>query len=143
MRMHNSALSDNAAYGRMQIQSDVASSATARRVRAANLVLAPGEAWTANPVFDVTDAQEIILYDNRGNVMGAYRITAGALAESADGNDFKPFMAGGEAVGLAGVSAFRLSGNRKEVTLNLKIAIQYRNKNYENAVTGGLYLCRN
>lgn len=143
MRMHNRAVNEGAARSIMQMRADIVSSAIAARVRGADQALAADEGFAAVQTLAVRDVDNILLYDRAGVVNGAYRIENGILMESGDGAVFQPFLSGGEQVKVAVGSAFRLSANRKEVTLFLKIALLYRNTNYEIPAKGDMYLCRN
>jgi stress response protein SCP2 len=127
----------------MQLQADIVSSQISRGVRAANLVFAADEAWTKTPALAQRDVSEIRCYDSTGAVTGAYQLTGGVLRESADAVTFKVFKAGGDTVFAAAGSAFRLSTTRKEVTLLLKMALQYHSSNYTSMVIGDMYRCRN
>ena len=143
LRMYNNEFRDGTASAKTQLQSALVSDEMARSIRAAGLVLAPDEGWTAGPALPVRDTTWIVLYDNTGKVKGAYKIDGGVLKESSDNIVFSPFLTGSDTVRMAQGSGFRLSATRKAVTLNLRVFMRYKNQDYETQPSGDMYSCRN
>ena len=143
MRMHNNAVNEGAAMSIIQTQAGVVASEITRKVRAASQVIAPDETWAVAQNLPVRNVNEIVLYTRTGTVAGAFRIEDGKLKESSDGIAFQPFLSGDKEVALAAGSLFRLSAKRTETGLYLKVAILYREVNYETPALGEMILCRN
>jgi hypothetical protein len=143
LNMHNRALREGTASAMIQMQSDIVSSEIGRKVRSANLVLGPGEAWSSSPSMGVKDVSEIFLYDTSGVIFSAFKINGTSLQESSDGVNYNNFLAGTNPVNLAAGSRFTLSNERTEVTLFLKVAVNYKGTDYTMPEKGDMYQCRN
>jgi type II secretory pathway pseudopilin PulG len=143
LNIHNKAVKEGTAKSLVQMQAEVITKQISRNIRSANVVLGPGETWSPKPKFTTRDTTIIILYDNAGAVFAAYRIEGGVLKESKDGTAYTDFKAGTEKVKMDKGSNFALSANRKEVTLNLRVAVNYKGVDYKSNIVGGMYQCRN
>jgi hypothetical protein len=142
MSTHNTALNEGVAMGDLVMKSEIVSARIARSVRSANLVVASDESWSTNPWPGVRDyVTHIVLYNGAGTQIGTYNIpSSGQCILSEGGVDFK---VAGDPVVLGPGSVFKLSADRKEVTLKLNYVTTYRGTKYTTPAKGDTYRCRN
>jgi prepilin-type N-terminal cleavage/methylation domain-containing protein len=144
LSMQNAALSDGTTNAAMQMQTGAVADQIGRSVHMGNMVLAPGETWSATPSFtSARDTNVIRVYNDTGRVFAAYRDSARYLQESSNGTLWRNFSTGGAVVTVTSTSSFHLSGDRKEVTLNQRLTTTYKGRRDTANVLGDMYRCRN
>lgn len=144
MNMHNASLKDGVARGRLLIQSDVVSGDIARRVRTSSQVRPSDESWYPRPSLSVrTDLTHVVFYSSTGAVVRAYKFEGGYLKESEDNSAFQIFRTGNDTVRAAGGSGFKVSADRRELTVNLKLTLTYMGATYTAMTMGNMVVCRN
>jgi prepilin-type N-terminal cleavage/methylation domain-containing protein len=131
IRMHNEALNEGVAKGRMMTQSDQVSSQLARKVRSASFVTA------------VSGGKQVELYNKTSTPVAAYLINGSILMEGPNVNSLHIMKVGGDTVFVDQGSTFSVSTDSKAVTLNLTYSMLYRNKKYLLPVKKDMYRCRN
>jgi hypothetical protein len=135
MHVHNDALNEGAAQGKMQMHSDLVSTEIAHIVRSASHVV-------ASPDSSVNSGTGIVLYRSTStgdSVVGAYSVDgSGRLKEGP-----KFMVSGGDTIRVASGTAFIVSPTRKEVTLSLTYVMKSQNRNDTIPAKKDMYSCRN
>jgi type II secretory pathway pseudopilin PulG len=145
MYVHNDAVNRGVARAILLTQSEIVSDRIAAAVRNGNGVFAGGEPWSANPQLAVCDTAVIEIRDNQGVTTALFFIgpITSRLYEGTTMGNLKLFKTGKDTVTTTTGSSFSLSADRKRVTLNLGLRIQYRGKTYSLPLKKDMYVCRN
>ncbi|MBD3392522.1 MAG: hypothetical protein GF418_10595 [Chitinivibrionales bacterium] len=139
----NSALKEGTANSRLLMHSIAVSTLIGREVRAGDLVLQPGETWSASPSgLSEVETDEIYIYDENGTFTKAYRISGGNLQESDDASSWSNFTAGAHAVTVDAGSGFTLPENRRTLTIDFELTTTHRGTTYTTLLQGDLHRCR-
>jgi type II secretory pathway pseudopilin PulG len=145
MYVHNDAVNRGVARAILLTQSEIVSSRIAAAVRSADGVFAGNESWSANPQLTKKNADTIVCFGNGGNTIAVFRLGqfSQRLYEGTGFGNLKVFKTGRDTVTTIAGSSFMLSADRRQVTLDLRLTLQYRGKTYSIPSKKDAYQCRN
>lgn len=142
--MHVNHVNNSIANSKMQTYFTRISEEIAANIRKANAALGYNEVWSNSITFEDKNSDRLFLYDNNGAVFAGYQITNSKILEwEKESATWKNIKIGNNVLQLSPESSFHLGGNRKSVTLSLKIITNYKKADYQLAAIEESYICRN
>jgi hypothetical protein len=112
-------------------------------IRRANRLLVPGETWQVGGMFNAVHSQTLLIYDNGGVILKAYRINNSYLEESNNGVEWAAFSIGSTQAKVDPAGYFELYQDRKAAVLVLQNILVRKNRLFTAVNKMELFRCRN